>query len=67
MKDRRIVVSSKPVTTIHVSGKPHHFFHSEALGACRAILIAEDANLPRTEKSHRQMVEETIDEMERDE
>jgi len=35
------------VTTIHVSGKPHHYFHSEVLGGCRAILISDDENLPR--------------------
>lgn len=48
MKDRRIVAKPIPVTTIHVSGQPHHYFHSEALGACRAVLISPDENLPRT-------------------
>lgn len=48
MKRTRIVASSKPVTTIRVSGKSHHYFHSEALGGCRAIIISEDENLPAT-------------------
>ena len=51
MKERRIVVSSKPVTTIHVSGQDLHYFHSEVLGKCRAILISDDENLPRPAKS----------------
>jgi len=46
MKHRRIVASSKPVTTIHVSGTPHHFFHSDVLGKCRAVLISDGENLP---------------------
>lgn len=47
MKQTRIVASSKPVTTVVVSGKPLHYFHSDALGKCRAILISPDENLPR--------------------
>lgn len=47
MKQRRIVPSIKPVTSIRVAGKYHHYFHSEALGNCRAILIAPGENLPR--------------------
>lgn len=46
MKYKRIVASTKPVTTIRVAGKAHHFFHSEALGKCRAIIISPDENLP---------------------
>lgn len=45
MKRKRIVPSNKPVTTVVVRGKPHHYFHSEALGSCRAIIIAEEENL----------------------
>lgn len=46
MKRIRIVPSNKPVTTVVVAGKPHHYFHSEVLGTCRAIIIAEEENLP---------------------
>jgi len=45
MKDKRIVATDSPVTTVIVSGTPHHYFHSQALGKCRAILIAPDENL----------------------
>lgn len=45
MKDKRIVATDSPVTTVIVAGRPHHYFHSEALGRCRAILITEDENL----------------------
>lgn len=63
MKYKQIVASSKPVTTVVVSGKPHHYFHSEALGKCRAIIISDAENLPRptTEKSHADLVNEEID------
>lgn len=46
MKYKRIVASTKPVTTIVVAGQPRHYFHSEVLGQCRAILISRDENLP---------------------
>jgi hypothetical protein len=46
MKERRIVASSSPVTTIRVQGQDRHFFHSRTLGKCRAVLIAPDENLP---------------------
>lgn len=65
MKHKRIVPSAKPVTSIRVAGKPYHYFHSDALGKCRAILISDDENLPRpTTQSHRQMIDEMIDEFE---
>lgn len=47
MKYKRIVASTKPVTTILVAGKPQHYFHSDKLGKCRAIIISPDENLPR--------------------
>ncbi len=47
MKRKRIIASKSPVTTIRVQGINHHFFHSEVLGKCRAIIIAPDENLPR--------------------
>lgn len=52
MIHRRIVVSSAPVTTIDVQGTSHHFFHSERLGKCRAILIAEDENIAPAPKPY---------------
>ncbi|HEY9658561.1 MAG TPA: hypothetical protein V6C65_08935 [Allocoleopsis sp.] len=65
MKHKRIVPSSQPVTSIRVAGKPYHYFHSEALGGCRAIIIGPDENLPRpAAQSHRQMIEEIINEYE---
>jgi hypothetical protein len=45
MKDKRIVVTDSPVTTINVAGTPHHYFHSAKLGKVRAIRIAENENL----------------------
>jgi hypothetical protein len=45
MEEHRIVASNVPVTTIRVAGKPHHYFHSKALGKVRAIRIAENENL----------------------
>lgn len=61
MNRKRIVPSTKPVTTIRVAGKPHHYFHSEVLGSCRAIIIAPDENLPNREKSHVDLVNEEIE------
>jgi hypothetical protein len=58
MKEHRIVPANLPVTTIHVDGQPRHFFQSEKLGKCRAIL---SENLPHSEKSHADMVNEEID------
>lgn len=46
MKERRVVPSPAPITTIVVQGKAHHYFHSEILGKCRAIIIDEAENLP---------------------
>lgn len=48
MNHKRIIPSSSPVTTINVAGKAHHYFHSDVLGGCRAILISPDENLPRS-------------------
>lgn len=45
MKEHRIVTSNAPVTCLLVDGTPHHYFHSEKLGKCRAIQIAENENL----------------------
>jgi hypothetical protein len=46
---------------------PQHFFYSEKLGKCRAIIITDAENLPRpTAQTHRQMVEEIIDEFEQE-
>jgi len=62
MKQHKVIASSSPVTTIRVSGKAQHYFHSEALGACRAILISPDENLPRpTELSKGDKLEEESD------
>lgn len=72
MKRTRIVPSSSPVTTVVVSGTPHHYCHSEALGRIRAIVIAPDENLPvpyrltekakaYQEKSHVELIFEEID------
>jgi hypothetical protein len=41
----RIVTSNAPVTSVNVDGRPHHYFHSEKLGKCRALVISEDVNL----------------------
>jgi hypothetical protein len=51
------------VTSISVNGKAHHYFHSEALGNCRAIIISDAENLPSpaAEKSHASMVNDEID------
>jgi hypothetical protein len=57
MKEHRIVPANLPITTIHVDGQPHHYFQSEKLGKCRAIVIAP----PHSEKSHVDMVNEEID------
>jgi hypothetical protein len=56
MKQTRIVPSSSLVTTVVVSGKPQHYFHSEVLGKCRAILIADDENLPRPAETKEQLL-----------
>lgn len=45
MKEKRIVTSNAPVTTICVQGTKHHYFHSDRYGRCRAIQIADDVNL----------------------
>ncbi len=67
MKHARIVPSQAPVTSISVMGKAQHYFHSEKLGRCRALIISEAENLPRpTEKSHRQEIDEIIDEFEQE-
>lgn len=46
MKRYKVVPSKASVTSITVEGLPLHFFHSKLLGRCRAIVIAEDENLP---------------------
>jgi hypothetical protein len=46
MKVYKVTPSKAPVTRITVEGVPWHFFHSKLLGRCRAIVIAEDENLP---------------------
>ena len=51
MKQIRVVPSKSPVTSIEVSGQAMHFFHSQALGKCRAIIISPDENLPSPSKS----------------
>ena len=69
MKYKRVVPSAAPVTTIVVNGQPRHYFHSDKLGKCRAVIIAEDENLPpapKAEKSHRQSIDEIIDEYEQE-
>jgi hypothetical protein len=52
MKDKRIVTSNSPVTSVTIDGTPRHYFHSAKLGKCRAILIAENANLTPTPKPY---------------
>lgn len=56
MKEYRVKPSKAAVTTISVASRQHHYFHSEVLGSCRAVLISDDENLPRptADKSHRQ-------------
>lgn len=58
MFQKRIVTSNSPVTSVSIDGTPHHYFHSEALGKCRAILIADSENLasPHFEAPIRQSV-----------
>lgn len=46
MKRKRIVPSTKPVTTVVVAGTPQHYCHSHALGKIRAIIISPDENIP---------------------
>jgi hypothetical protein len=57
MKEYRVTPSKATVTSIDVAGCPRHYFQSEKLGKCRAIVIA----LPHSEKSHADMVNEEID------
>lgn len=52
MFQKRIVTSNSPVTSVSIDVTPHHYFHSEALGKCRAILIAEDENLTPAAKPY---------------
>jgi len=47
MKEHRVKPSKATVTTISVASRQHHYFHSQVLGSCRAILISPDENLPR--------------------
>jgi hypothetical protein len=57
------------MTSILVNGKPFHYFHSDKLGSCRAILINPDENLAlppaptaaKSEKSHVELIFEEID------
>jgi hypothetical protein len=60
MKEYRVKPSKAAVTSIDVAGCPRHYFHSEKLGKCRAILIRPDENLPRP-KSHVDLINEEID------
>lgn len=46
MKRYKVVPSKAPVTSVSVEGVPWHYFHSKALGRCRAIVILPEANLP---------------------
>lgn len=46
MKAYKVKPSHVPVTSIPIDGLPHHYFHSHVLGRCRAIIIAENENLP---------------------
>lgn len=46
MKRYKVVPSKAPVTSIKVEGVPWHYFHSNALGRCRAIIISPAENLP---------------------
>lgn len=48
MKKHRVVPSKAPLTSIKVNGVPFHYFHSDKLGSCRAILINPDENLAVT-------------------
>jgi N-acetylmuramoyl-L-alanine amidase CwlA len=48
MKKHRVVPSKAPMTSIKVNGVPFHYFHSDKLGSCRAILISPDENLAVT-------------------
>jgi hypothetical protein len=52
MKDQRIVATDSPVTCVTIDGRPHHYFHSEKLGKCRALLISEDVNLSHAAKPY---------------
>lgn len=45
MKRYKVTPSEAPVTSITVEGVPWHYFHSNALGRCRAIIISPDENL----------------------
>jgi hypothetical protein len=67
MKKHRVKPSSAPMTSIKVNGVQFHYFHSEVLGRCRAILINPDENLAfsptaaKAEKSHVELIFEEID------
>ena len=52
MKEHRIVASNAIVTPVIIGVTPHHYFHSEKLGKCRAILIAPDENLASVAKPY---------------
>ncbi len=52
MFQKRIVTSNSPVTSVVVDGTPYYYFHSAALGDCRLIQIAEDANLTPAPKPY---------------
>lgn len=52
MKEKRVVPSNAPLTTILVNGQAQHYFHSEVLGKCRAIVITDTENLPGPAKSN---------------
>lgn len=45
MKVYKVKPSKAPVTSISVEGVPWHYFHSNALGRCRAIVISPTENL----------------------
>jgi len=58
MKRTRIVPSTKPVTTIRVNGKDHHYFHSDVHGLMRGIIISPDENLPSPAATKEQLYSE---------